>query len=253
MSRWKLTFEYDGTEFCGWQKQPKERTVEDEIEKAFSELFQEPIDLVGQGRTDSGVHARGQTAHADLPDTFSSQKILHAMKGMLPGDIVLLQAEKEDDSFHARFDATSRTYSYRVTGRPTALDRNRTWYCGYPLKKDILQNMAEAICGTHDFVNFCIPGPDDKMTTLSTITESYWETGDEMMRYVITGNRFLRHMVRRLVGTMIQVAAGKRGQSQFNAMIDGVPADDKGHSAPPHGLYLESVAYDPISLNNKNV
>ncbi|MGM0458077.1 MAG: tRNA pseudouridine(38-40) synthase TruA [Bacteroidota bacterium] len=244
MSRWKLTFEYDGMKFSGWQKQPDTRTVEGEAEAAFSKLYQEPVNLVGQGRTDAGVHAKKQVAHADLPDRFSADRLIHAMRGMLPKDVSLLTIEKVHESFHARFDAVSRSYSYRVLNRHSPLLRNRVWCCGVQLDMIQLNRMAGAVLESQDFINFCIPDPAPQSTTNVTITESRWSTNEGVFHYHITGNRFLRHMVRRLTGEMVRVAALRQSEEGFIEMLKGAKTKRKGHAAPAHGLYLENVRYE---------
>lgn len=243
MDRWKLLFEYDGTGFSGWQKQPNVRTVEGDIERAFSTLFQDDIDIIGQGRTDAGVHARGQVAHADLPSKYTSNKLVHAMRGLLPKDVALLSAEKTDTDFHARFHAVQRSYSYRVCQRLSPLLRRRAWCCGYSLDSDILHELARKVKENRNFVNFCIPDPEQNLTTECTIAESSWQVDNEQFTYQISANRFLRHMVRRLVGSMIQVASGRHSFQSFEELLNGNEVVQKGHSAPPHGLYLESVHY----------
>lgn len=244
MDRWKLVFEYDGADFSGWQKQPDVRTVEVEIERAFSTLYQRDIDIIGQGRTDAGVHARQQVAHADLPSNFTSNRLLHAMRGLLPKDVVLISADQTQSDFHARFSATERSYSYCVSSRLSPLMRHRAWCCGYTLDMDILHDLAGKVKQNREFVNFCIPDPDQLLTTKCRIIESFWETKSDLYVYRITANRFLRHMVRRLVGSMVQVAAGKESPESFYELLEGNEVVKKGHSAPPHGLYLESVAYE---------
>lgn len=237
-------FEYDGADFFGWQKQPDVRTVEGEIERAFSKLYQRTIDIIGQGRTDAGVHARKQVAHADLPSSFTSNRLIHAMRGLLPKDVVLIGADKTHSEFHARFSAAERSYSYIVSGRLSPLVRHRAWCCGYSLDENILDDLAGRVKQNREFVNFCIPDPDQLLTTECRVTESFWESSDDLIVYRITANRFLRHMVRRLVGSMVQVAAGKESPKSFYDLLEGKKVIKKGHSAPPHGLYLESVAYE---------
>ncbi len=244
MRRYNLTFEYDGREFSGWQKQPDARTVEGVIEKAFSTLYQQEIDIVGQGRTDAGVHALGQTAHAELPDLYDTGRILHAMKGLLPDDAALLNIEPVPPGFHARFDAVSRSYWYQIMTRPSPLMRHYSWYVYSELDEKKLHQCAKMVEGEHDFVNFCIPSGDEFMTTICTITESRWEKEGEILVYNITGNRFLRHMVRRLVGTMIKVAEGSLFVSEFQELLHQEEATQKGHTAPAHGLFLENVNYN---------
>ncbi|MCC5906366.1 MAG: tRNA pseudouridine(38-40) synthase TruA [Balneolaceae bacterium] len=242
-NRHKFIFEYDGTHFSGWQRQPDERTVQGVIEGAFSTLFQKEIKIAGQGRTDAGVHATGQAAHADLPVRFEEYRILHAMKGLLPNDVALLKAEKISPGFHARFDAVSRSYTYRLLERPSPLNRHFTWIYHGTLREDLLNESADKITGTHDFINFCIPSGDEYQTTECTITESFWEKAGEVLVYRIKGNRFLRHMVRRIVGTMVRVSEGKLRLDQFEKLLSGPESVQKGHTAPARGLVLESVEY----------
>jgi tRNA pseudouridine38-40 synthase len=243
MTRHKLTFEYDGTHFRGWQRQPEERTVQGVVETALSTLYQQKIEIAGQGRTDAGVHAKGQTAHADLPDRFENRRILHAMRGLLPPDVALLQIEKTSPDFHARFDAVSRTYSYHLLTRPSPLTRHISWYHHAVMKEEALNRCAGMIIGTHDFVNFCIPAEDPHQTTTCIITKSFWKKRDKSWCYGITGSRFLRHMVRRLVGSMVQVNDGKISVEEFEEMLSGPASHQKGHSAPASGLILEKVQY----------
>ncbi|MCC5942002.1 MAG: tRNA pseudouridine(38-40) synthase TruA [Balneolaceae bacterium] len=243
MARYKLTFEYDGTHFSGWQKQPDVRTVEGEVEKAFSILYQQDVDLIGQGRTDAGVHARGQVAHADLPDRYPPLRIIHAMKGLLPEDVALLSAEIVADDFHARFDATSRMYSFTVATRPSPLRRHTAWQIHKKPDSKLLQTFAKKIEGEHDFINFCIPQDDEFGTTICTISQSNWEINGDERIYRIEGSRFLRHMVRRLVGSMVQVATGELGEEEFDALLSGKQTVQKAHTAPSHGLVLELVNY----------
>lgn len=243
MNRWKLTFEYDGRDFSGWQIQPDQRTVEGEVERAFSTLFQTNIDVVGQGRTDAGVHARAQVGHADLPVSASRNRLLHAMKGLLPSDVALIDAEKTDHDFHSRFHAVSRRYSYQHIARKSPLMRERAWYSGYSPDIKILSELSSLIVGKHDFKNFCIPPDDVHLTTICTISISEWIEKDAILIFTIEGNRFLRHMVRRLVGSMIKTASGKADKARFLTLLTDNDAEQKAHSAPPCGLYLNEVIY----------
>jgi tRNA pseudouridine38-40 synthase len=242
MKRVKLTFEYDGSNFSGWQKQPKERTVEGTIEAAMSQLYQQNIDLIGQGRTDSGVHAEAQVAHTDLPDRFSLNRLHLALAGLLPEDVALKRSEFVDDRFHARFHAKERTYEYRIVTRRSPMMRHYSWYCKYELSPEMLYQCAERILGEHDFVNFCIPHEGDS-TTLCTITNSEWKMNGDLFIYRIRGDRFLRHMVRRLVGTMVLTARSKIEITDFVRLLEGVDTNKKGHSSPPQGLILKKVTY----------
>ena len=244
--RYKLTLEYDGTNFSGWQKQPDARTVEGTVEEALSTLYQQEIDIIGQGRTDAGVHARAQTAHVDLSDRYTSSRILHAMKGLLPEDVALLNIEIVPDDFHARFDALSRSYRYQMINRPAPLMRRQVWQVTGHLDKALLQQCAELVLGEHDFVNFCIPSGDEYQTTICTITQSCWKKEGDLLIYEITGNRFLRHLVRRLVGTMVKVSAGEIVIDDFKQLLLGEKTTQKGHTAPAHGLILDYITYTAL-------
>lgn len=241
--RYKLLIEYDGTHFSGWQIQPKERTVEGVIEKALSTLYQLDIDVVGQGRTDTGVHALHQVAHADLPDTYSERRIIHAMRGLLPEDVSIFAIEKINSEFHSRFDAISRKYIFRVANRPIPLDRHKIWYSFLDCDIELLHKCANFIIGDHDFLQFCIPNEDPHLTTRCTVTESIWRKDGELLIYTIRGNRFLRKMVRRLVGTMVQVSAQKMQLKNFEEMLSNPTSTAPAYTAPPHGLTLDSVEY----------
>ncbi|WP_234571856.1 tRNA pseudouridine(38-40) synthase TruA [Rhodohalobacter sp. 614A] len=242
-NRYKLTFEYDGTNFNGWQKQPEGRTVQDVIEKALSTFYQEQIEIVGQGRTDAGVHAKEQVAHADLPSLYSLQRILRAMAGLFPEDVALVDAKKMDDDFHARFHAKSRIYQYRVLERQSPIMRNFSWSVFKPVSVALLDECAGMILGEHDFINFCIPPDISEMTTLCTIQQSFWRKEEGVLIYQIEGNRFLRHLVRRLVGAMVQVADGTLQFNDFQQLLVTQPARRKAHAAPAKGLTLMSVSY----------
>lgn len=242
--RYKLFIEYDGSNFSGWQKQPNERTVEGEIEKALSTLYQLDIDVVGQGRTDAGVHALKQVAHVDLPDTYNERRIIHAMRGLLPEDVIIFNIERTDDEFHSRFDAISRSYIYRLANRPIPLDRHKIWYCYQECSFELLNECAHFIKGEHDFLQFCIPNEDPNLTTRCIISESFWQIENGILIYSITGNRFLRQMVRRLVGTMVHVSAGKLERRVFEQMITQPKGAFQAFTAPSHGLVLDSVMYD---------
>lgn len=244
VTRWKLTFEFDGTDFKGWQRQkPELRTVQGVIEEAFSRLYQKDIAVAGQGRTDSGVHALQQIAHADLPDSFDKHRILRAINAILPRDVALLNAEKTDFNFHARFNASSRIYQYRIITRQSPLQRHYAWFVYDDIEMEKLQQCAKFILGENNFINFCKPPEDAYLSTLCTIKESRWEKFDNGLLYTIEGNRFLRHLVRRLVGTMVQVSTDEMMIQDFEELLRSEEKEKKGHSAPPHGLMLANVNY----------
>ena len=243
MNRYILIFEYDGTDFCGWQKQPAGRTVEGEIEKGFSQLFQLDIDIIGQGRTDAGVHAYAQVAHVDLPNVFSCEKIVYAMKGLLPDDIALHSIIPVHSHFHSRFDAVARRYQYNVSLRKSPLERRSSWSISKQPDFKILKMLAQEITGTHNFINFCVPSEDRHQTTICNITNSKWEISENQLNYIVEGNRFLRHMVRRLVGGMIHAATGRLKEKEFIHLLKAEESNRKAFSAPAQGLILTTVLY----------
>ncbi|MEX0771435.1 MAG: tRNA pseudouridine(38-40) synthase TruA [Balneolaceae bacterium] len=242
MARWKFKLEYDGTRFRGWQKQRHGRTVQEELEKALATFCQTDVKVMGQGRTDSGVHAEGQIAHADLPDHTPVERLLPAMRGLLPIDMAMIDAERVSDNFHARFDAKSRRYRYQIARRPFPLKRHLYWVHLQDLDTDILHKCASFILGEHNFKNYSRQ-ETKQQNTVCTITTSEWNIDGDLLVYRIEGNRFLRHLVRRLVGTMQQTATGKLSMDHFCHLLTASEVSKKGHAAPPEGLILENVRY----------
>ncbi|MEX0994761.1 MAG: tRNA pseudouridine(38-40) synthase TruA [Balneolaceae bacterium] len=242
MARWKILLEYDGTRFRGWQKQRHGRTVQAELEKALTTFCQQKINVMGQGRTDSGVHAAGQVAHADLPEQAPVERLLPAMRGLLPCDMAVINAEQVPENFHARFDATSRRYRYQIARRPLPLKRHLYWIHIQELEADILHKCASLIIGEHNFKNYSRQDVKEQ-NTVCRITTSQWDIDGDLYIYRIEGNRFLRHLVRRLVGTMQQAAIGKLSVDHFSHLLAARDVSKKGHAAPPEGLILEKVRY----------
>jgi len=242
MQRWKLTIRYDGTRYSGWQSQPDQITVQGEINKALSRIFGVEITVAGQGRTDAGVHALGQTAHVDLPGHLPDLNIAKALNSLLPDDIAVVKCEKVNENFHSRFDAVSRQYLYRIATVRNPVIRNHTWLVERNMDRGLLNSCAGLITGTHDFANFS--KTDNKQgTTICTIEHASWMFNEEVNTFTIRGNRFLRHLVRRLVGTMIRVSDARLQLSGFEEMIHSPGMETKGHSAPAKGLILEKVFY----------
>lgn len=242
MQKYKLTIEYDGTNFSGWQIQPNAITVEQVLEEAFHQILQQPVDLVGQGRTDAGVHARGQVAHIELPDDVNLQKLLFGVNGISGEEIQIVRAEKVDPEFHARFDALSREYMYTLTLRPFPLLRHHSWQLRNTIQSSLLNECAGLILGEHDFAGFS-KFNEDNYTTLCTVEESCFEFDGEIIRYRIRANRFLRNMVRRLVGTMVRVAERKLTGADFGELLENPSYNMKTYTAPAKGLILEKVFY----------
>lgn len=243
MPRYKLTIEFNGSEFSGWQIQPDTKTVEEEIEKAFSQVLQQPIDLIGQGRTDAGVHAKGQVAHVDLPEGIDTQKLIFGVNGMVGNQIQIHSIEGVGPEFHARFDATSREYEYTVLTKASPLNNSLAWFPAKELDIEKLKACANILIGEHDFNTFS-KFNEENYTTLCTIFVSEWQEREGRLVFRISANRFLRNMVRRLVGTMIEVASGRMTISDFENLLNNIDSKKPSVTAPAKGLVLTKVFYE---------
>ena len=232
----RLRLEYDGTEFAGWAAQPGLRTVQETVEGALATVLRREVALTVAGRTDRGVHARGQVASHD-----GDHAPLRNLNALLPGDVSVLASEPAPDGFDARRDARSRTYRYRVHTRsaPSPFERGRALWWPRPLDRDALRACAAALVGTHDFTAFT-PTETDHVRFQREVLRAEWveEPGD-VLAFWIEADTFMRHMVRVLVGTMLEGT----GPERFRSLLEGRPRSEAGATAPAHGLYLESVAY----------
>lgn len=242
MPRYKISVEFDGTRYSGWQKQPNSNTVEEEIENALSQILRQPINIIGQGRTDSGVHAEEQVAHFDYPEQIDRNELLYALLGVLPHDIAVWDLQKVEDDFHARFDAVSRRYRYQIARRPAPLWRPTSEMVLDDLDMEAMHFCALKVQGTHNFDSFTKPD-NDNPDSVCEVTYSSFLDNDPLIIYHIEANRFVRHMVRRLIGTMIEVGQGKRSVDEFVDMIERPSKQKNGHGASAKGLILEKVKY----------
>ena len=232
----RLLLEYDGSEFAGWARQPGLRTVQGVVEEALSTVLRREVELTVAGRTDRGVHARGQVAsHAGDPAP------LRSLNALLPGDVAVLRSEEAPDGFDARRDARSRTYRYRVLARPapSAFERRRALWWSRPLDRAALDECAAALPGSHDFTAFT-PTDSEHVRFVRDVFRAEWiEEPDEVLAFWIEADTFMRHMVRVLVGTML----GGVSPDAFRRLLEGRPRSEAGATAAAHGLYLESVRY----------
>lgn len=239
MPRLRLTLQYDGTRFRGWAIQPDARTVEAAARQALESLYDSATNLAVAGRTDTGVHALGQVASVDVeggPPVTSAAK---ALSTALPEDVSVISAEEVPPDFHARHSARGRSYRYRIWRRetPSPFEVSRSyWYPG-PLDYGALADSADLLIGTHDFCAFTPHVTEHKSFTREIREAAWFERGDAL-ELEITANGFLRHMVRTLVGTMLE-----RRPADFAQLLKGAPRADGGTTAPAHGLYLERVEY----------
>jgi tRNA pseudouridine38-40 synthase len=238
----KLTIEYDGTNYVGWQRQQNGNSIQAELERAISDITKEKIVITGAGRTDSGVHARGQVANFFTESRFSEVDFYRALNGVLPFDIVIHAVEQVDLKFSARYNAKEREYKYYLSPKPTAIDHNYSWHFGYSLDLLLMNKVTEQIYGSHDFRAFC------KIETnvdhfLCNVNEAKWEQENGKNVFTIRANRFLRGMVRSLVGTIVNIGRGHTDFDDFNVILQSKDRSKAGHSAPAKGLFLERVIY----------
>ena len=244
LSRYKLTLQYDGSAFFGWQLQAKERTVQGEIEKAILKISnsRERIPVHGAGRTDTGVHALGQVAHVDLETRLNETELNNALNGNLPMDCRVMEVEKVAGDFQARFDATKRHYRYQCFTGESILFQNQSWHLP-ELDLDYLNKLAHIIIGDHDFLSFS-KFNDDLEHTRCIIHKSEWKSEGKMVIFTIVGNRFLHHMVRYLAGTMVAVVENRFSENEFLSLLKTPQKNVRIFKAPAQGLILEKVDYE---------
>jgi tRNA pseudouridine38-40 synthase len=238
----KIVIEYDGTEFAGWQKQPNGRTVQDEIENAILRIIQEQTQIIGAGRTDSGVHARGQVANFFTSSLMAEKEIHRGLNGVLPEDIVIHSVESVDEEFSARFSAKEREYQYFLSTELAAIDRNYCWQVGYKLEIDKMNEIANSLNGIHDFQSFCKTDSEVEHFRCQ-LFESIWYTEKSKLIYRVRANRFLYGMVRALVGTMVNVGRGFTETNEFYQIMESKNRSKAGQAAPAKGLFFERVIY----------
>jgi tRNA pseudouridine38-40 synthase len=240
----KLVLEYDGRDFAGWQVQPGKRTVQGEIEKALANLLGEHVALSGAGRTDTGVHARGQVASFLTDSPRRPEVIFRALNASLDRDIAVREVVgvSPDTEFHARFSAKSRTYEYRLVLSRSPLRRRYTWEVPYPLDLANMQRSARTLLGEHDFTSFTSAQAETR-TKICTVRKAAWrKKGDELV-FEIEANRFLRAMVRSLVGTMVDIGRGRFKPTDMQRILSARDRSLAGKTAPPQGLCLMRVKY----------
>lgn len=238
----KLILEYDGSNFCGWQYQPKRRTVQSEVQRALKILLKEEVGLHVAGRTDAGVHALNQVANFRTLVAVEPQRLPRKLNGILPRDVVVKQAEFVPEAFHARYDAVSRQYLYVLSRHPVAVGRGYAYFCKFPLAVEAMQAAAQHLLGEHNFRAFCASNTEDPHY-LSRVEMVQWEDSGEKILVRLRANRFLRSMVRIIIGTLIEVGRGALPADEVAAILANQKRVQAGATAPPHGLFLERVYY----------
>ena len=256
--RYKITLDYNGAGFCGWQRQPDAPTVQQTLEEGLSTLLHSVVAVTGAGRTDTGVNAVGYAAHFDSPEELDCGQLRYKLNAILPRSMAVSEVVPVPDAFHARFDATNRKYTYFLHRHKDPFIEGFSYFYGYPeLDFDEMNRAAEMLLGTHDFTCFEKSGGDNK-TSVCTVREAYWkqytpshleimDAGDRNGGYWyfrISADRFLRNMVRATVGTLLEVGRGKRSAESVRGLIASGTRCDAGESVPGHALFLSEVRYD---------
>lgn len=244
MSRYFVTFSYDGTRYHGWQIQPNGVSVQEKLQEALSTLLREPIVVTGAGRTDAGVHARMMVAHFDWEGAvIDGQQLAYKLNRLLPYDIAVSKVEPVSEEMHARFSAKSRMYRYYIHTVKDPFQRAYSCEIHYPLDFAKMNKAAKILTTYEDFGAFCKSGADVK-TTFCDVTKAEWvQTSPTSWYFEIRANRFLRNMVRAVVGTLIEVGRGRLSIDDFKKVIEGKQRSDAGESMPGNALFLEDIVY----------
>jgi tRNA pseudouridine38-40 synthase len=247
----QLVLHYDGSGFAGWQRQPNQRTVQGVLEEALTRLCNAETRALGAGRTDAGVHARGQAVGTTVPPKWTAAELRRALNAVLPEDVWVAAAHEMEPSFHARYSAVARRYTYRIGTSDAARSPFRSrweWCVDDPLDRAVLRRSAEAIVGDHCFRAYAVagtaPSTDDHRCIVRT---AQWCEEGDMLSFEIEANRFLHHMVRFLVGTTVDAARGRRDPQAVAQLLDAPDNSETSAPAPAHGLVLERVEY-PAAL-----
>ena len=239
--RYFIELSYDGTPFVGWQRQPSGDSVQSCLEDALSILFRKPLSIVGAGRTDAGVHAHQMFAHVDL-DELIDQNLRFRLNKLLPKEIAVQNIIDVSQDAHARFDAVSRSYRYHITTQKNPFLQKRSYHFAKPLDVELMNQAAKILIDHEDFKSFSKSKTDVK-TYICNIQHVHWQQEGSELVFFIKANRFLRNMVRAIVGSLIEVGLRKISISDFEAIIVSRDRSQAGYSVPAHGLYLECINY----------
>jgi tRNA pseudouridine38-40 synthase len=242
--RYRLTISYRGTRYAGWQRQDNALSVQQVVEEAVSKLVDQPARVAGASRTDAGVHARGQVAHLDLERPLPARALVHGVNPHLPEDVRVLAAAEVDETFHARKSALGKEYRYRLSRAEVVSPLDSLFVAQVPSRIDLaaMERAAALLPGRHDFSAFALAGGSHGQPFRHIQAATWTEQGEEIV-FSVTGDGFLRGMVRALVGTLIEVGLGRRGPESLSDLLQGRPRSEAGPTAPAHGLVLEKVFY----------
>ena len=245
MKNFKLILEYDGTAYNGWQRQAGAPTVQAEIERALGRMTRSTVTVIGAGRTDAGVHALGQVTNFRCETRLEPEEILKGLNSLLPRDIAVRDCRSVPEGFHARFDAKSKLYQYRILNRDTraAVGRDYAWFIHRPLNVEAMVQAAERLVGQHDFKAFENSGSPRAHTVRNVMRATWVEEQDRRLAFQIEADGFLRAMVRNIVGTLVAVGLGRLDPSEMEVILAGQDRRRAGATAPARGLFLVEVKY----------
>ena len=241
----KLTLAYDGTRFVGWQRQAEGESIQGVLEEALARFEGGPVTVHGAGRTDAGVHALGQVASVRVTCTHDIATLTRALNAQLPEDVRVLSVEDAEPEFHARFSARSKTYRYMIRTAPIVMpfERAYVWHLAERLNLAAMGDAASMVTGTHDFAAFQSVGTETPGSVRTILRSEVREIEPSLLAYEVTGEGFLRYMVRALTGTLVEIGRGWRAPDSMRDLLAGGRRADAGATAPPHGLFLVAVDY----------
>lgn len=244
--RFFIQFSYNGTHYHGWQYQPNATSVQETLTKALSIVLKiSDLEIMGAGRTDTGVHARQMFAHFDYENSINPETVVHKLNSFLPQDIAVSRIIEVDENAHARFDAKQRTYQYKINTAKNVFQQELSWYYAKDLDVEAMNESAKLLLEFTDFQCFSKVNTDVN-TFNCAITEAYWKRENDELIFTISADRFLRNMVRAIVGTLVNVGLGKISKADFTTIMESKDRRKAGFSVPAHGLYLTQIKYDYI-------
>lgn len=245
LNNFKLIIEYDGTEYQGWQRQKNGCTIQEVIENAINIMTGKKVSLTGSGRTDAGVHALAQTANFHCNTELGPEMFQKGLNSLVPDDIVIKECCLVDDKFHARYDAKSKTYRYKILNQRlnSAISRRYVWHIRKTLDLEAMRSAIRYILGTHDFKAFEGSGSPRSNTIRTVINAALVEADQNNLSFQIEANGFLRYMVRNIIGTLVEVGLGKITPDDFKTILLSRDRNRAGATTPPHGLFLVNVKY----------